>query len=166
MKMQTVGQIVVALALALGMQSAALAASDFLTPKGERVQAEISGNQMILIGLNKERKRAPDGIYKSLDGKSVVVQGGIIVQGGAAAPGAMQYKMAPAHKSPAAGVVAPIDSQAIKSAPTQPGELLPAVRPSAGIISPLDSQAIKGAPTQPGTMATPPAAGGMPDLKK
>ena len=76
------------------------------------------------------------------------MQRGIVVQGGAAAPGAMQHKMsptAPAYKSPAAAPAA--------------GALLPAVVPS-------ESQAIKSAPTQPGIKATPPAAAGMPDLKK
>lgn len=154
MKMREVVQTAGVLALALGMQCAALAAEVvYFDQRGGRVQAEISGNRMILIGLNKERRTAPDGVYKSLDGKSIVVQGGIIVQGGAAAPGAMQHKMAPT-------------SPAIKSAPTQPGELLPAVRPSAGIIGPIDSRALKSAPTQSGIKATPPAAGGMPDLKK
>jgi hypothetical protein len=115
MKMRNVVQAAGVLALTLGVQSTAFAASDYLNERGRRVQAEISGNRMILIGLNKARKTAPDGLYKSLDGKSIVVQGGFIVQGGAAVPGGMQYKIAP---------------------------------------------------TQPGAMATPPAAGGMPDLKK
>ncbi len=142
MEMRKVVQTAGALALALGMHSAALAAEVvYVDQRGGRVQAEISGNRMILIGLNKERRTAPDGVYKSLDGKSIVVQGGIIVQGGAAAPGAMQHKMAPAHKSPGSG------------------ELLPA-------IVPRESQAIKGASTQSGVKATPPAAAGMSDLKK
>ena len=142
MKMRNVVQTAGVLAFALGVQSAVIAAAvDVFDQGGSRVQAEISGNRMILIGMNKGRKTAPDGVYKGLDGKSIVVRGGIIVPGSAAAPGA--HKSAPAIK----------------------GELVPAVRPSAGIIGPLDSQAHKSAPMRQGIKATPPAASGKSDMK-
>jgi len=58
------------------------AAVDYFSPSGEKVKAEVRGNQFILIGLRGPQP-APDGTYRGPDGRSIIVQRGIIVQQGA-----------------------------------------------------------------------------------
>lgn len=56
-------------------------------PNGAKVRGQVVGNKLMLGGDTGKPTPAPDGIYKTGDGKSLVVQGGIIaMQGGEIKP--------------------------------------------------------------------------------
>lgn len=65
----------------LSKQASHPAAFDVFLPNGQRQQAMVRGNQLILIGMRGGTAPAPDGKYRRQQG-SIVVQGGLIVQGG------------------------------------------------------------------------------------
>lgn len=67
----------------LGVALAGVAAQvDYFNERGQKVRAEVRGNQFILIGLRGPQP-APDGTYRGPDGRTFAVQKGIIVQQGA-----------------------------------------------------------------------------------
>lgn len=66
--------------LALGGISHAAMFDAFL-PSGAKAKGDIVGGKLMLQGANGKWAPAPDGAYKMGDGKSVVVQGGIIATG-------------------------------------------------------------------------------------
>lgn len=54
------------------------AAFDAFLPSGAKAKGNIVGNKLMLQGANGKWAPAPDGVYKMGNGKSVVVQGGIV----------------------------------------------------------------------------------------
>lgn len=54
------------------------AAFDAFLPSGAKAKGNIVGNKLMLQGANGKWSPAPDGVYKMGNGKSFVVQGGIV----------------------------------------------------------------------------------------
>jgi hypothetical protein len=67
--------------LAAGMglllaSGAAMGAYEFYMPSGQKVQGEMQGNRLFILVQGK-RQVAPDGRYRTADGRFIIVQGGI-----------------------------------------------------------------------------------------
>jgi len=65
---------------------------DTFLPSGAKAKADIVGNKLMVQGKDGRWAPAPDGVYKGTDGKSVVVQGGIIATDVPARGGIMMDK--------------------------------------------------------------------------
>lgn len=99
-----------------------IAATDYITPQGQRARGEVRGNRLYLQG---NANPAPDGTYRRVDGTSIIVQGGLIVQdsapagaartGGFATPGGVKAI------SPAPGAPAGLGAAGPQAAPLVPG---------------------------------------------
>jgi hypothetical protein len=100
--------VVAAFALLVSVDSYA-ATMDVFLPSGQKVQGEVIGNKLMLKGGTL---LAPDGKYKCVDGKSIIVHNGIIIEGGMVNQNKQNLKPAPLDKSK--GIVGPQDSVELK----------------------------------------------------
>lgn len=84
-------RVLIAMFVALGMLAYGgichAAAFDAFLPSGAKAKGNIVGNKLMLQGKGGKWSPAPDGVYRTGDGRSVVVQGGIVANpGGAIGP--------------------------------------------------------------------------------
>lgn len=76
-------KILITALIAIGLSlSGGAHALQIWKPDGTKTQAQVAGNKLMLQDAKGKLRPAGDGVYKSSDGKSFVVKGGIIVPGG------------------------------------------------------------------------------------
>jgi hypothetical protein len=144
----------------------AAAAVDYFMPNGQKVRAEIRGNQFILIGMRGPQP-APDGTYRGPDGRSIIVQRGIIVQQGGAAqmPRTGEMKGLNPQPEPPSKPVSPGAAKGFNPQPDPPGKALglgmqpgasPALNPQPEVpsskkpVSPGEAKGFNPQPDPPG----------------
>ena len=133
-------------------------------PDGTKVEANVEGNKLLLRDATGKRwLPASDGTYKTSDGKTLIVQGGIIAaQSGSSA--------APTDSKPKAGIVGPMFNPAAapSGSPVAPNKLMDrsdAAGPTINLpprIPERITRDLKRPPGAPGRHL-PPLSGGCPD---
>lgn len=124
--------VLVCIGLGYALASAA-AAVDYFMPNGQKVRAEVRGNQFILIGPRGPQP-APDGSYRGPDGKTIVVMGDLIVQPGAATPKPGEMRGLNPQPEPPSKPMHPGTTKGFNPQPDPPGV-------SKDVIAPFDSKA-------------------------